>query len=29
METFFTEAIRRNIYAELQDFVQVILRELL
>ena len=27
METFFTEAIRRNIYAELQDFVQVILRE--
>ncbi|CAH0394034.1 unnamed protein product [Bemisia tabaci] len=27
METFFTEAIRRNTYAELQDFVQVILRE--
>ena len=27
METFFIEAIRRNIHAELQDFVQVILRE--
>ncbi|CAH0392714.1 unnamed protein product [Bemisia tabaci] len=27
METFFTEAIRRNIYAQLQDLVQVILRE--
>ncbi|KAJ8936438.1 hypothetical protein NQ318_015584 [Aromia moschata] len=27
METVFTDAIRRNIYAELQDFVQVILRE--
>lgn len=27
METVFTDAIRRNIYAELQDFVQVGLRE--
>lgn len=27
METVFTDAIRRNIYAELQDFVQIILRE--
>lgn len=27
METVFTDAIRRNIYAELQDFVQKILRE--
>lgn len=27
METVFTDAIRRNIYAELQDFAQVILRE--
>lgn len=27
METVFTDAIRRNIYAELQDFVQLILRE--
>lgn len=27
METVFVDAIRRNIYAELQDFVQLILRE--
>ncbi|XP_050433683.1 cytoplasmic FMR1-interacting protein [Adelges cooleyi] len=27
METVFTDTIRRNIYAELQDFVQLILRE--
>ena len=27
MESVFMEAIRRNIYAELQDFVQVTLRE--
>lgn len=27
METVFTDAIRRNIYAELQDFVQLALRE--
>lgn len=27
METVFTDAIRRTIYAELQDFVQKILRE--
>ncbi|XP_071452530.1 cytoplasmic FMR1-interacting protein isoform X2 [Hetaerina americana] len=27
METVFTDAIRRNIYAELQDFVQLCLRE--
>lgn len=27
METVFTDAIRRNIYAELQDFVQLTLRE--
>lgn len=27
METVFNDAIRRHIYAELQDFVQVILRE--
>lgn len=27
METVFTDAIRRNIYAELQDFIQIILRE--
>nr|CAI5867665.1 unnamed protein product [Callosobruchus analis] len=27
METVFTDAIRRNIYAELQDFVQISLRE--
>ncbi|KAK7874487.1 hypothetical protein R5R35_001571 [Gryllus longicercus] len=27
METVFTDAIRRNIYAELQDFVQLVLRE--
>lgn len=27
METVFTDAIRRNIYAELQDFAQVLLRE--
>ena len=27
METVFTDAIRRNIYAELQDFVQITLRE--
>ncbi|PSN54695.1 Cytoplasmic FMR1-interacting protein [Blattella germanica] len=27
METVFTDAIRRNIYAELQDFVQLLLRE--
>lgn len=27
METVFTDAIRRNIYAELQDFVQLSLRE--
>lgn len=27
METVFTDAIRRNIYAELQDFVQKVLRE--
>lgn len=27
METVFTDAIRRNIYAELQDFVQLILRD--
>lgn len=27
METVFIDAIRRNIYAELQDFVQLTLRE--
>lgn len=27
METVFTDAIRRNIYSELQDFIQLILRE--
>lgn len=27
METVFVDAIRRNIYAELQDFVQLALRE--
>lgn len=27
METVFIDAIRRNIYAELQDFVQLALRE--
>lgn len=27
METVFTDAIRRNIYQELQDFVQLTLRE--
>lgn len=27
METVFTDAIRRNVYQELQDFVQLILRE--
>jgi cytoplasmic FMR1 interacting protein len=27
METVFTDAIRRNIYAELQDFIQLLLRE--
>ncbi|KAI5738893.1 hypothetical protein M8J77_012386 [Diaphorina citri] len=27
MESVFTDAIRRNIYAELQDFVQLVLRE--
>lgn len=27
METVFIDAIRRDIYAELQDFVQLILRE--
>ncbi|KAH9489792.1 Cytoplasmic FMR1-interacting protein 2 [Bulinus truncatus] len=27
METLFTEAIRRHIYAELQEFVQIFLRE--
>ncbi|XP_026473678.1 cytoplasmic FMR1-interacting protein-like [Ctenocephalides felis] len=27
METVFTDAIRRNVYAELQDFVQLLLRE--
>lgn len=27
METVFTDAIRRNIYAELQDFVQLVLRD--
>lgn len=27
METVFVDAIRRNIYAELQDFVQLMLRE--
>ncbi|XP_044741705.1 cytoplasmic FMR1-interacting protein [Chrysoperla carnea] len=27
METVFTDAIRRHIYAELQDFVQLVLRE--
>nr|CAD7203694.1 unnamed protein product [Timema douglasi] len=27
METVFADAIRRNIYAELQDFVQLVLRE--
>jgi cytoplasmic FMR1 interacting protein len=27
IETVFVDAIRRNIYAELQDFVQLILRE--
>jgi hypothetical protein len=27
METVFADAIRRNIYAELQDFVQLFLRE--
>lgn len=27
IETVFIDAIRRNIYAELQDFVQLILRE--
>lgn len=29
METVFAGAIRRHVYAELQDFVQLILRELL
>ena len=27
METVFADAIRRNIYAELQDFIQLLLRE--
>ena len=27
METVFTDAIRRNVYQELQDFVQLTLRE--
>jgi cytoplasmic FMR1 interacting protein len=27
METVFADAIRRSIYAELQDFVQLLLRE--
>ena len=27
METVFTDAIRRNVYQELQDFVQLSLRE--
>lgn len=27
METVFTDAIRRHVYAELQEFVQVALRE--
>ncbi len=27
METVFTDAIRRNVYQELQDFVQLQLRE--
>lgn len=27
METVFNDAIRRHIYAELQDFVQLMLRE--
>ena len=27
METVFTDAIRRNIYQELQDFVQLQLRD--
>ena len=27
METVFTDAIRRHVYAELQEFVQVTLRE--